>query len=247
MTTESNQKTEGNVEEPNAVKATMTWTEKLALRQKEKKDGKKNKGEKEVSAEKAQVTEKVKDAKDEITFKPTDAVSTEKVAKEKSKPVKVKKQKTVKVKKEKPIKVAKVKKEKPVKIKKEKITKVKKEKPIKVKKVKVKKVKPVKENKKKPLKRVPLKKVASYTLVKIDKKRKKEKNTKEENTKNYPKFRYWLMDNKITQKDLAQRTHLSVNTLYRLTHLGTATKSIIKLIAMELDITEEKLMGMLKP
>ncbi len=62
------------------------------------------------------------------------------------------------------------------------------------------------------------------------------------------------MDNNIAQKDLAKEARLSVNTVYRLTHFGTGTKSIILLIAMVLkyklnkkNVTEENLTEMLKP
>jgi DNA-binding Xre family transcriptional regulator len=92
------------------------------------------------------------------------------------------------------------------------------------------------------------KKVKAVKKVKVSKvKEDKPEKVKESNTKNYPKFRYWLMDNDITQKDLAKRTHLSVNTVYRLNTFGKGSKSIIKLVAMELNLTEEALTEMLKP
>ncbi|HWY11936.1 MAG TPA: helix-turn-helix domain-containing protein, partial [Bacteroidia bacterium] len=67
-----------------------------------------------------------------------------------------------------------------------------------------------------------------------------------ENTKNYPKLLYWLKDNKITQKQLAEDAEVSTNTIYRLTHLGKATKVIIKVVAVTLGITTDKLKKLLE-
>ncbi len=120
-------------------------------------------------------------------------------------------------------------KEKTKKVKKEKKQVEKKEKKGK----KAGKVKPAKKEK-------PAKPVKSPKPVKKPKDEALE-DSGTENTKNYPKFLYWLKDNKITQKSLAVRTHLSSNTIYRLTHFGIATKSVVKLVAMELGITDEEL------
>lgn len=117
-----------------------------------------------------------------------------------------------------------------------------------------KKVKVAKVTKAKKVKAVKVKKVKAVKTVKKVKAVKAEKETKhakEKSGNNYPQIRYWLMDNKVNQKDLAFKTRTSANTIYRLTHLANLTESMNYLIYLvlkheyELDITEKEFNAML--
>lgn len=64
---------------------------------------------------------------------------------------------------------------------------------------------------------------------------------------NYPKIKYWLIQNKINQNQLSKKTELSTNTINRLINTGSGTKSTIKLISLELGVSVEELNELLKP
>ena len=40
---------------------------------------------------------------------------------------------------------------------------------------------------------------------------------------NYPKIKYWLIQNKINQNQLSKKTELSTNTINRLINTGSGT------------------------
>jgi transcriptional regulator with XRE-family HTH domain len=69
---------------------------------------------------------------------------------------------------------------------------------------------------------------------------------KMEKTIKVPKLKLWLMKKGINQKELAERTSLSTNTINRVVNQGHATKSIIKLLAYELQLTVEELNKLLE-
>lgn len=79
------------------------------------------------------------------------------------------------------------------------------------------------------------------TKQKQKKSPKKKSSKKKSEIKKIPKIKIWMMENGINQKDLAERTSLSTNTINRFVNKGKATKSVIKLIAYELNISVEKL------
>lgn len=81
------------------------------------------------------------------------------------------------------------------------------------------------------------------TKQKQKKSPKKKSSKKKSEIKKIPKIKIWMMENGINQKDLAERTSLSTNTINRFVNKGKATKSVIKLIAYELNISVEKLMN----
>jgi hypothetical protein len=64
---------------------------------------------------------------------------------------------------------------------------------------------------------------------------------------NYPKIKYWLIQNKINQNQLSKKTELSTNTINRLINTGSGSKSTIKLISLELGISVDELNELLKP
>ena len=64
---------------------------------------------------------------------------------------------------------------------------------------------------------------------------------------NYPKIKYRLIQNKISQNQLSKKTELSTNTINRLINTGSGSKSTIKLISFELGISVEELNELLKP
>lgn len=73
----------------------------------------------------------------------------------------------------------------------------------------------------------------------------KETPTKEKKTK-FTDFKFWLMEQGISQNHLANKTSLSTNTINRLVNEGKASKSVIKLVAFELGLTLEQLNNLLK-
>lgn len=60
-----------------------------------------------------------------------------------------------------------------------------------------------------------------------------------------PKLKYWLQEQGMTQDELSKRTHLSVRTVHKLVNTGLATPSTIRLVAFELELTEQELIKML--
>jgi DNA-binding Xre family transcriptional regulator len=91
------------------------------------------------------------------------------------------------------------------------------------------------------------KKAKSKAKAKATKASSKNKaSSKKNKVKKIPKIKIWMMENGINQKDLAERTSLSSNTINRLVNKGKATKSVIKLISLELDVSVDKLNELLK-
>lgn len=60
------------------------------------------------------------------------------------------------------------------------------------------------------------------------------------------KLKVYLMLKNITQRDLANKTSLSTNTINKLVNKGTATPSVLKLISYELGLSLEELKNLLE-
>jgi len=69
--------------------------------------------------------------------------------------------------------------------------------------------------------------------------------TQKEPTK-ITRLKIWLMENNINQKELAEKTLLSTNTINRLVNSGKATNSVIKLLSYELSMSIEEVKELLK-
>ena len=81
--------------------------------------------------------------------------------------------------------------------------------------------------------------------VKGKKTEKSKKNNKKDVKKFTPYFKKYLKESGIIQKELKERTYLSIGTVNRLINDGKATKSVVKLVAMELKLKEPVLEQML--
>jgi len=75
---------------------------------------------------------------------------------------------------------------------------------------------------------------------------KKLKKTRMEINKKVTRLKIWLLENNINQKELADRTMLSTNTINRLVNSGHASNSVIKLLSHELSMSIEDIKGLLK-
>ena len=64
--------------------------------------------------------------------------------------------------------------------------------------------------------------------------------------KTVTKLKIYLMEREFTQKELAQRTCLSTNTINKLVNKGKATPSVLKLVSYELNISLNELKEMLQ-
>jgi transcriptional regulator with XRE-family HTH domain len=59
-------------------------------------------------------------------------------------------------------------------------------------------------------------------------------------------LKIWLLENNINQKELANKTMLSTNTINRLVNSGQASNSVLKLLSHELSMSIEQLKELLK-
>ncbi|MBK7362750.1 MAG: helix-turn-helix transcriptional regulator [Micavibrio sp.] len=84
------------------------------------------------------------------------------------------------------------------------------------------------------------------TKTKNKPKSKKKPSKKKVISKKIPKIKIWLMEKGVNQKDLAQKTELSTNTINRFVNKGKASKSVIKLISYELGVSFEELNKLLE-
>ena len=64
--------------------------------------------------------------------------------------------------------------------------------------------------------------------------------------KKITRLKIWLLENNINQKELADKTMLSTNTINRLVNSGQASNSVIKLISYELSMDIEQVKELLK-
>ena len=64
--------------------------------------------------------------------------------------------------------------------------------------------------------------------------------------KKITRLKIWLLENNINQKELADKTMLSTNTINRLVKSGQASNSVIKLISYELSMDIEQVKELLK-
>ena len=64
--------------------------------------------------------------------------------------------------------------------------------------------------------------------------------------KKITRLKIWLLENNINQKELADKTMLSTNTINRLVNSGQASNSVIKLISYELSKDIEQVKELLK-
>ena len=79
---------------------------------------------------------------------------------------------------------------------------------------------------------------------KSDKKAKVKDSKKE--PKKVTKLKIFLMERNINQKELAEKTELSTNTINSIVSNGNASRSVIKLLSYELNIPVAQLMDLLQ-
>lgn len=79
---------------------------------------------------------------------------------------------------------------------------------------------------------------------KSDKKAKVKDSKKE--PKKVTKLKIFLMEKNINQKELAEKTELSTNTINSIVSNGNASRSVIKLLSYELNIPVAQLMDLLQ-
>jgi transcriptional regulator with XRE-family HTH domain len=83
---------------------------------------------------------------------------------------------------------------------------------------------------------------------KSDKKSDKKVKVKEQKKepKKVTKLKIFLMERNINQKELAEKTELSTNTINSIVSNGNASRSVIKLLSYELNIPVAQLMDLLQ-